>query len=392
MVEVLASLAAIGCGLVLLMWRMQRRLLDDPAPETGDALPGISILKPLHGVDPGLEHNLESFLELDYPDYELILGIQDPADPAVDIARRFVARSGSVPVQVVVGDARIGFNPKVNNLAGMLARARHDVLWISDANVAVRRETLRSMVGHLLEPGIGLVTSLIRGVGGHGPGGVLEAVQLNTFVMGGVATATTVFGRVAAVGKSMLLRRSDLERIGGFAVLGRYLAEDQVCAELLDEAGREVVVSGPPVDNVLGALSVRQFVDRHLRWARIRRHMAPWGYAAELLTNPVPAALLLVAVDPGIGSAAVFATVMTVLSGVARSSERRLGVRRSLWRYPIIEIARGLLVTILWPVPFLSRTVTWRGSTFRIGRRTWLEPYVDGWDGGDEPAAHEVTV
>jgi ceramide glucosyltransferase len=248
------------------------------------------------------------------------------------------------------------------------------VLLISDSNVRVPTTYLREMVARLLQPGVGLVTSQIRATGGTGIGGQLEALQLNTFVAGGIAAATQLLRRVGAVGKSMLLRRTHLERIGGFEELGRYLAEDQVCGEQIRQIGLQVVVCPQPVDNVLGHIDVRGFAARHLRWAKIRRQIAPAGYAGEVLTNPLLPSLIYAALYPGAAATGLLALTLSVLSLVALASERRLSIRRSPLLYPPLELIRGTLLALLWAVPFVSRTVAWRGQRYRIGRRTLMEP------------------
>ncbi len=367
-------LIAVGLGLTWFMvgaqwWQLTAR--SRPAP---GCWPAVSILKPMKGVDADLEANLETFFTLDYPDYELVFGVDDRTDPALEVARKVAARHPWVTARFAIGGPEVGFNPKVNNLANILRRTRHQVLLISDSNVAVVPSLLRSMVARLEGGNVGLVTSYIRGTGGLGLGGALESLQLNTFVMGGVAAVNGVCGTVCAVGKSMLLRRADLERIGGFAELGRFLAEDQVCGELIKGLGREVVVSAPPVDNVLGRLSVRSFAGRHLRWARIRRRISPAGYVGELFTNPLPAAMTLVAVVPSLASAALAVAALGVVCLAAVTSESLLGVRRPLRHYPPLVILRGLLVAALWPVPFFSSKTAWRSRSFRIGARTRLVP------------------
>ena len=372
MTPLLVLMIVAGWLLVFTMHLSQRRQLRSPS-SAGDDHPPVSILKPLKGVDADLETNLESFFDLDYPEYELVFGVQDPSDPALDVARRVADRHPGVSARFVAGGPDIGLNRKVNNLANILPRVRHEHLLISDSNVMVMPDMLSDMMGHLARPGVGLVTSLIRGTGGRGLGGALESLQLNTFVMGGVA-AVSGFGRVCAVGKSMLLRRRDLERIGGFARLGRFLAEDQVCGEEIDAIGLKVVVCPRPVDNVLGRLSVRSFAGRHLRWARIRRRINPIAYAGEILTNPVPPALALLLVNPGAMSFAMAAVTVFILSAAAFESERVLGIRRRALVYPPLEILRGLTVGALWPVPFLSSSVAWRGTRYRVGPRTLLEP------------------
>lgn len=364
----------VSLGVVCVFHLSQLRHLATPAPRFDGPFPPVSILKPLKGVDADLEHNLTAFFRLDYPAYEVVLGVEDGADPALAVARRVAAAHPGVAATIVCDHRRVGLNPKVNNLANLLGRARHELLLISDSNVAADPLLLRDMVARLSQPGVGLVTSQIRGVGAHGLGGALESVQLNAFVTGAVAAVTRIGRRVCAVGKSMLLRRSDLHRIGGFERLGRYLAEDQVCGEEVRALGLQVVVSSHPVDNVLGALDLRRFAARHLRWARIRRRIAPPWYVAEVLANPVPPAIALVAVDPGPRSLALAVLTLAVMSLTALTAERRLAVRRHPLLYPPLELLRGVLVGLLWPVPFVSSSVEWRGERYRIGRRTLLVP------------------
>ena len=388
----LLLMAALGLVLSSVFACSLRRHIRSESPPLPNPPPPVSVLKPLKGLDPGLEENLESCFVLDYPEYEVILGLDAADDPAYDVARRVVARHPERTAQLVVSPRCVGFNPKVNNLANMAATARHEHLLVSDSNVKVPPRLLAAMVARLESPGVGLVTSLIRGVGGTGLGAALESLQLNTFVMGGAAAVERVAHRVCSVGKSMLLRRRDLESIGGFSELGRYLAEDQVCGEALAASGLRAVVDPLPVDNVLGALDVRQFVRRHLRWARIRRHMHPWFYFTELLLNPVMVAVVCVVVAPGATSISALVGSLMVMSLLAWRTERTVGVHRPAVSYPLLELLRELLVVAVWIVPFLDTTVTWRGARYRIRRRTELRP-IDGtvkspsWSVGSQPDA-----
>lgn len=388
----LLAMAAIGLGLAgVLAWSLRRHLAD-VRPSLPQPAPPVTVLKPLKGLDPDLEANLESCFTLSYPSYEIIFGVDTADDPALAVARRVAARHPERAVQIVISGRRVGYNPKVNNLANMVQKAAYEHLLISDSNVQVPEMLLQAMVARLEQPGVGMVTSFIRGVRGAGLGAALESLQLNTFVMGGAAAAERVAHRVCSVGKSMLLRRRELEAIGGFAELGRFLAEDQVCGEAIAAGGLRVVVDPLPVDNVLGRLGLRQFIRRHLRWARIRRHMHPWAYAAELVLNPIPMALLCVAVAPGATSILALTGSWMVMSLLAWRTERLVGVRRSVVSYPLLELVRELLVTVVWVVPFVGATVTWRGSSYRIQRKTELRPcdgtvYPPVWPADPQPDA-----
>jgi ceramide glucosyltransferase len=371
---VAAVLVAAGLAALAAMAWAQRRQLRVAAPPLGDDPPAVSVLKPLKGLDPGLADNLESFFRLDYPRYEVILGVAGGDDPAVAVARRVAAAHPHVPSRVVVDPRRVGFNPKVNNLANLAAHARHDVLLVSDSNVRVAPGYLADLVAHLLRPGVGLVSSPIRGPRGASLGAALEGLQLNTFVMGGVAAMANLVGGVCVVGKSMLLRRETLSAIGGFEHLAGFLAEDQVCGQEVARLGWRTVVSGRPIDNVLGPLSVREFLARHLRWARIRRRVAPAGFAAELLLSPTFIAALALLADPSPATLALLAAVAATRAALDAAAEGAAGTRRPLAAYLLLSPLKDVLVGGAWVVPFLDATVTWRGHRFRVGRRTRLEP------------------
>jgi ceramide glucosyltransferase len=232
---------------------------------------------------------------------------------------------------------------------------------------------LSELVRHRAATGAGLVSSPIRARPGRTLGAALESLQLNTYVMGGVGAIAVWCGSVCCVGKSMAFRRGDLERVGGFGMLARHLAEDQVCGEAFARAGLGATVSSAPVENVLGPLSVRDFCARHVRWARLRRWMAPAGYAAEVLANPVAASFAALVALPF--SAAAPAVVGALLVRVAcdAAMEARVGVRRPLAVRTGLLLLKESLALALWPVPFLGRVVTWRGSRYRLGARTVAE-------------------
>jgi len=370
----LGLLVAAGLALTLMTWRCRRALLAARPPAPPGPPPPVSVLKPLCGFDPGLEANLETFFTQDYPDYEIVFGVEDPADPAMDVARRVAARHPRVRASFVADPSAVGLNPKVNNLANMLPRARHETLLISDSNVAVTRDYLRVLVAHLEPPGTMLVSSLFRGAGARGLGGALEALQINAFVTGGVAAAHLVASVPCVVGKSMLLRRADLESIGGLRLLARYLAEDQVCGEEFARRGGRLAVCGAPIDNVLGTRSLAEFVDRHLRWCKIRARINAVAYATEPLLNPVFLALVACAAAPGWTTAACAAATLLATSILGATAERDLGVRRPLPHYPPLELLRAAITGALWPVPFFSSRIRWRGHRVTIGPRTYIEP------------------
>lgn len=368
--SVSAAIVALGLLFALLMALAQRGQLQAPPPPSPADWPPVSILKPLKGVDADLKENLRSIFRLDYPAFEVILGTEEANDPALAVAQRVAAEFPHVRSLVVTGAVPAGFNPKVNNLSNLLPRASHPLALISDSNIRVPADYLRDLVAHRTRAGGGLVWSLFRGVNGRGVGGMLESLQLNVAVMGGVSALMGLLKIPCAVGKSMLIHREELESIGGLRFLGQFLAEDQICAEELARTGRPVTVTGHLIDNVLGRRTFKDFAGRHLRWARLRRRVNFAGFLGEALLNPTFVAVIaLLALRTG-DAAIVAGLSLAAMTIVNSSTERLLGVRRPGWAYPLLELALSSARGVLWFAAIGSGTVNWRGNILALGPRS----------------------
>ncbi len=364
----------VGVGLVAraIMVFAQHRHLRGGHLRPAGALPAVSILKPVKGLDANLDANLTSIFKLDYPAFEVIIGAQSADDPALEVARRVAADHPGVPCTVIADPREVGPNPKVANLANLLRHANHQFLLISDSNVRVERGYLADLMAHLQQPGVELVSSPIRGCGAASLGGKVDALLLNTFVMGGVSALHRVFGSVCVVGKSMLLRRAMLREMGGFEFLAQFLAEDQVCGQEVARRGHRIALSSRPIDNITGAPSLRQVGSRYLRWAKIRRRISPAGFAGEILLNPVSvAAVGLAALRSELALAALLAAWTTSIA-LGYLAERAAGVTRPWLARAGLTLLADFVAAAVWPVALVARTVSWRGNALVVGPRTRL--------------------
>lgn len=378
-----ASWSLLGFGwlglLVTLLANRALRLASKLDRDGDREHPGISILRPVKGLDPGLAENFAALARQDYPAFEILIGIADADDPALPVARAFAREFPQISVRVLLCPQRTGLNPKVSILEALAREAHHDVVLISDSNVRVGPSYLENLAARLL-PGVGLVTNVVVGRGADGLGSRLEVLHLTTFAARATSFARVFLKRACVIGKSMLFRRSDLERVGGFTQVRDVLAEDYVLGHAFARAGLGVALAPDPVPAYVSGWDLSRFINRHLRWAQMRRRISLAGYLVEPLSYPHP--FLLLAALCGLAQPPVYG-IWIVGLGVVGIGLRLLldafALRHDLDAAPsvvdlLLTIPKDCLALGLWLVAGFHRSIDWRGNRFRIGPGSRLEP------------------
>jgi len=365
--------SCLGLGLIAAQFSVLRHHVRAPLART-DRRPPISILKPLCGIDDGLEDNLALFANLDYPEYEVVLGTRDVRDPAWRVARA-AARKWPGRFRVVLQRGEPGLNPKVNQLVTLASAARHDLLVVSDSNVRVEPGYLDEIAALLGDREVGLVTHPIAGEGETSLGSVLDHLHLTASVTPSVLGLKRLVGRDVVVGKSMALRRADLLALGGFEAAKDVLAEDYVIGVMITEAlGKRVEIGRRPVRNVSERRTFLEFVRRYQRWGVLQRQAAgPLLYACGALLNPVLLAAIAAVVSrtpSALCALGATCAAKTALDGASASALRPGGFRaRHLALIPMKDIVLG----VVWAYCFIRRDVEWRGTRILVERGTRIE-------------------
>jgi ceramide glucosyltransferase len=324
----------------------------------------ISILKPLAGIDDGLEENLRTFFEQEYSNFEILLAVRNPDDPAIAVAERLRARYRSVPSRLIVTGEPPYPNAKVYSLDRMLAEARHDLLVMSDSDVRVTPDMLAVIAAEFQDAKLGLATCPYRAVPGRSFWNTLEAVGLNTEFIGGVLVARMLDGMKFALGPTIAARRATLAGIGGFDAVKDFLAEDFVMGNLAAARGDGVILSSYVIEHHIGAQTLAANLRHRLRWNRSTRRSRPAGYAGQLFTNPLPLALLLWAVKPEWWPAAAAAVFLRAAAGWAAAGYvlRDPLTARLFFLVPL----QDLLSFAMWLAGFFGNTILWRGRKYYL--------------------------
>lgn len=341
-------------------------------PAASANAPPISVLKPLAGIDDGLEDNLRSFFEQDYPAFEILFAVRSPKDPAVAVVERLRAAYRQVATRLIVTGEPPYANAKVWSLDGMLAAARHDLLVMSDSDIRVTPAMLRAIAAEFADPRLGMATCPYRAVPGPSFWSTLEAVGLNTEFIGGVLLARMIEGMKFALGPTIAARRETLAAIGGFDAVKDYLAEDFVMGNRAAEAGWGVILSSCAIEHRIGAERLAANLRHRLRWNRSTRRSRPAGYAGQVFTNPLPLAAMLWAAAPAWWPVAAVAVLMRALAGWATAGHvlRDPLTRRLWWLVPL----QDMLSFVMWIAGFFGSTILWRGRKYHVLRDGRFEP------------------
>jgi ceramide glucosyltransferase len=357
-----------ACTYYLLCLWGARQFLRRPVNSDFSFAPPISILKPLKGMDPEIYASLRSHCLQEYPEYEIIFGVNEASDPAIVWVQQLRREFPEHAIQLVVCPEILGGNMKVSNLVQMAHHARYDHWLVNDSDIRVEPDYLRRVVAPLRSGVVGLVTCLYRGVDGGTLGSHLEVLGISTDFCGGALAAVQIEGDVHfGLGSTLVFRRADLESVGGFTALVDYLADDYQLAQRLSEKGLEVYLSEVVVETFLPPYSWRTFWDHQLRWVRNVRDLRGWGYLGAGITFGIPWALIGLGVGAGARWAwSIFAMTLALRMLMAWIVGTRIAKDRQALRYFWLIPLRDFVGLVVWLAGFVGSTVVWRGNRFRL--------------------------
>jgi ceramide glucosyltransferase len=351
---------------LITLWGAVRFLWQRKTWVTG-VLPGVSILKPLKGIDPEMLACLRSHCVQDYPEFEIVFGVSEASDPAIAAVEKLKTEFPSLAITMVVCEKRIGTNTKVSTLMQMVPHARHEYFVVNDSDIKVGGDYLLRVVAPLASPTIGLVTCLYRGVPAPTLGSWLESLGIVVFASGVLAARLLERGIRFGLGSTLAFRRTDLAAIGGFEGFSDYLADDYQLGHRLAARGAAVELSHTVVETFLPSYSLAGFVSHQLRWARTVRDSRRWGYAGMVVTHYLPWAILALIFSGGSGWAWFLLAAAFVIRATSTLAVGRgvLNDRRAIWYLPLIPL-RDLLAGLVWIVGCFGHTVDWRGERFSL--------------------------
>lgn len=358
------AVTALGCVYALAAAALVRRFAVADSPTIAQT-PGVTILKPLHGAEAGLYENLASFCDQDYPGpVQLVFGVQDGSDAAVAVVDRLMTERRGRDLRICVTSGPSGANPKVANLVGMQPYIRHDIVLVSDSDIAVGRDHLTRTIDALAQPGVGLVTYLYRGDARRGVWARLSAMGIDYHFLPSVIVGLALGLAQPCFGSTIALRRKTLTAIGGFDAFLGDLADDRAMGEAVRATGMSVAIPPSVVAHACSERTAGELLRHELRWARTLRAASPAGYAGLFMTHPLPFAILGAALAgfPAAGAGAVAAAIACRLV-VQRQVDHTLGVRsRSGWLGP----ARDLVAFAVYVASFFVTVVSWRGHRYAV--------------------------
>jgi ceramide glucosyltransferase len=364
------GLALCGTAYAMLAARLAGRFIKKPLVGGGHSA-AVSLLKPLHGGAPGLAENLESFCRQNYAGpVQIVFGVQDPADPSIPIVEALKARFPTLEIALVLDDKSHGPNAKISNLTNIMAAARHDLLILSDDDIAVPPDWLAAVTRALEAPGIGLVTCLYTGatLPGANLWSVLSAMGNSYDFLPNAILGASLGLANPCFGSTIALRREVLDCIGGFAAFADYLADDYEIGRAVREKGFRIAIPALSVRHGCREDSLKELFRHELRWTRTIRLLNRGGHLGSIVTLPLPLAILGAVF---LGFAGIFSLFGGLIIGAAVASRLFLKWRidaifganaGSAWLLPL----RDLLSFVVFLASLFGGTVHWRGTRFAV--------------------------
>src|SRR5271156_4100323 len=337
------------------------------ADEASGFEPPASILKPVRGLDPDAYENFASFCRQDYPDYEILFCIGDTSDPAFPLLEQLIREFPERQIRILIGSGRKAVNDKVAKLVRLVDEASHEYLVISDSDVHVQRNYLRTIIAPLENPKIGAVTCFYVPTEETSWLQRLQDVGMLSDFYPGILVAKQLDGVKFALGPTIGTTRTRLQAFGGYASIENRPADDLLVGRFIAEQGYEVDLLHYPISTVPDYQSLKELVYKRLRWLTVMRHMRPWGHIGMIFTLGLPWALLAIAVHPTrevvaayLGGYLLFRAALTALIGAWGLKQR------GVWAKLLLVPAWDAFATMVWLASFTRRTIRWRGQDYLI--------------------------
>lgn len=329
--------------------------------------PSVSVLKAIRGVDFASYENYASFCKQEYPQNEILFGVNDASDPAIEVINRVIANHPETRIRLIIGAEQIGANRKVNMLARLAREAQYELLSLTDGDVRVGPQYLREVAALFAEKNTGVVTCFYRGIAEKNLGAELEAIGASSDLFAGVLVANWMEGITFGLGASITTTKEWLAKIGGFEAIADMLADDYELGNRIARGGGCVRLSREAVWTMYPAQTARSFWEHQVRWARTVRLCRPASYVGLLFTHGLPWAILAAVLSPakGIGGvylAAYFVLRMTMAWTVGVWGVGDEVLRRKLWLVPV----RDAIQFVIWLASFASNRVVWGSVAYRI--------------------------
>jgi ceramide glucosyltransferase len=365
-------LALLGCGYLIAATVLTRRFAQKPQPRPRASSAGVTILKPLHGAEPGLFENLASFCTQDYPGHvQVVFGVQDPHDGAIAVVEELRAQYAARHLDLVVDATMHGLNRKVSNLVNMWRHAEHDIVVVADSDMRVDSDYLARVVAEVEEGDGGAVTCLYHGLAGAGIWAELSALGINAHFLPSVVVGLALGLAQPCFGSTIAIKRRALAEIGGFNGVADCLADDYAIGAALRARGHKIAVSPFTIGHVCAEMSWRELWQHEVRWARTIRSIDPVGYVGSVLTHALPLALLSALTGLVQSPGLMFGIALAIASFgcrlmLLRQVERAFGLpAQSYW----LVVLRDLLSFAVFVTSLFGRNARWKGRryTFRSG-------------------------
>jgi ceramide glucosyltransferase len=366
----IAASLLLGCGVYCVLAIVAaERYRRGHGPSTVKEPMAISVLKPLAGLDEGLEENLRSYFEQDYSNFELLFAVRQEWDPAVALVRRLMLEYPAIKSRLILTGEPPYPHAKVFSLQRMFADSKHELIAMSDSDVRVGADFCGRVAAEFSEQRLDVATCPYRAIAGKSIWSRLEAVGMNTDFHAGLFTAVMLEGTKFAVGPTIVARRSVLEALGGIERVKDYLSsEDFMLGRIASEMGFTVRLSSYVVEHRIGSETMRQNFSHRLRWARTTRRSRPWGYVGQFFTYPLPVALLVLLARPNCWP---FVVITAVLRCVAAWT-----VSERVLKAPVpwlLLFLQDMVGFGFWIAGFFGKSISWRGRRYSLNRDGTVE-------------------